>query len=186
MERAEIGRIQQMIDDEARQRFPEGAVRGVLLLQQGDDPVVEPGELVVRVLIEPAGDPETYWETLEAWSGEHAAAMKDFRRELAKRIPQVSHLEVTIDDPDIPYDSKPRWYVGGGGWLRTGGGADLTAVMARLGPADLETLDALITAGLAANRAEAIRWVVARIRERPAFTKLIERVRELDELKAQF
>jgi hypothetical protein len=93
---------------------------------------------------------------------------------------------VTVDDPDIPNDSKPRWYVGGGGLMRTGGGGDLTAVMAGLGPVDLQTLDALITAGPAANRTEAIRWVLARIRERPAFTKLIERVRELDELKAQF
>jgi hypothetical protein len=32
---------------------------------------------------------------------------------------------------------------------------DLTPVMARLGPADLETLDTLITTGIAANRAAA-------------------------------
>ena len=35
-------------------------------------------------------------------------------------------------------------------------GGDLTPVMARLGPADLETLDTLITAGFAANRAQAL------------------------------
>jgi hypothetical protein len=58
--------------------------------------------------------------------------------------------------------------------------------MTRLGPVDLETLDVLITAGIAPNRAEAVRWTLARIRERPAYTKLIERVRELEELKAQF
>jgi hypothetical protein len=58
--------------------------------------------------------------------------------------------------------------------------------MARLGPVDLETLDTLITAGIAANRAEALRWVLARIRERPAYAKLRERARQLDELKAQF
>jgi hypothetical protein len=85
-ERAPVGRIQQMIDDEARKRFPEGAVRRVQLLLHGEDPAVEPGELVVRVLIDAAGAPQDYWETLEVWS-EHKAAMKDFRRELAKRIP---------------------------------------------------------------------------------------------------
>jgi Arc/MetJ-type ribon-helix-helix transcriptional regulator len=66
------------------------------------------------------------------------------------------------------------------------GTGELTPVMARLGPVDLETLDALITAGIAANRAEAVRWALARIRERPAYEQLRERIREIDELKAQF
>jgi len=47
-------------------------------------------------------------------------------------------------------------------------------------------LDALITAGTAASRAETIGWVLARIRERPAYVRLSERARELDELKARF
>ena len=50
---------------------------------------------------------------------------------------------------------------------RAAEGGELTPVMARLGPVDLETLDALITAGIAASRAEAVRWALARIRERP-------------------
>jgi Arc/MetJ-type ribon-helix-helix transcriptional regulator len=66
------------------------------------------------------------------------------------------------------------------------GAPPLVPVMARLGPADLETVDTLITAGIAANRAEAVRWALARIRERPAYAKLRERAREIDELKAQF
>ena len=41
-------------------------------------------------------------------------------------------------------------------------------------------------AGLAANRADAARWALARIRERPAYAKLRERAREIEELKAQF
>ena len=44
----------------------------------------------------------------------------------------------------------------------------------------------LITAGIAANRAEAVRWALARIRERPAYVQLQERAREIEELKAQF
>jgi hypothetical protein len=51
---------------------------------------------------------------------------------------------------------------------------------------DLEMLDALITAGTAPSRAEAVGWVLARIRERPAYARLSERARELDELKAHF
>jgi hypothetical protein len=63
---------------------------------------------------------------------------------------------------------------------------DLTPADIRLGPADLEMLDALITTGTAASRAEAVGWVLARIRERPAYARLSERTRELDELKARF
>jgi hypothetical protein len=63
----------------------------------------------------------------------------------------------------------------------------LTRVPAHLGPVDLAMLDALITAGIAASRAEAVSWVLARIRERPAYdARLGERARELDQLKAHF
>jgi Arc/MetJ-type ribon-helix-helix transcriptional regulator len=63
---------------------------------------------------------------------------------------------------------------------------DLTPVMARLGPSDLETLDTLIAAGFAANRAQAVRWALARIRERPAYTELREHAKQIEALKARF
>ena len=66
------------------------------------------------------------------------------------------------------------------------GGGDLTPVMTRLGPVDLETLDALITAGIAGSRAEAVRWALARIRERPAYAQLRERAAEIERLKTEF
>ena len=62
----------------------------------------------------------------------------------------------------------------------------LVPVMARLGPADLETVDTLITAGIATNRADAVRWALARIRERPAYAQLVQKTREITDLKAQF
>ena len=58
--------------------------------------------------------------------------------------------------------------------------------MARLGAADLEIVDTLISAGIAANRAEAIRWALARISQRPAYAQLRERTREIEKLKSQF
>ena len=59
--------------------------------------------------------------------------------------------------------------------------------MTRLGPADLATVDTLITAGIANSRAEVLRWAVGRIREHPAYAQLQEPpVREIDQLKAQF
>ncbi|MGH3281519.1 MAG: hypothetical protein ACRDNW_20610 [Trebonia sp.] len=62
----------------------------------------------------------------------------------------------------------------------------LTAVMARLGREDLETMDTLIAAGIASSRAEAVRWALARIRERPAYGQLRARSREIEDLKSQF
>lgn len=53
-------------------------------------------------------------------------------------------------------------------------------------PVDLETLDTLITVGIAGNRADAVRWALARIRERPAYEQLRAKAREIEELKAQF
>jgi len=37
-----------------------------------------------------------------------------------------------------------------------------------------------------ANRAQAVRWALARIRERPAYAQLRERAREIEDLKSQF
>ena len=68
---------------------------------------------------------------------------------------------------------------------RTATGRNLTPVMARLDPSDVEVLDALITAGIVSNRADGVRWALARIRERPAYTQLREHIGKIDELKAQ-
>jgi len=183
MERAAMGRIQRTIDDEVAKRFPEGSVPRVVLLQYGDDPVVEPGKLWVRVLL--GRDHE---ESFDPWVREHAGSMQEL---LAERLPQLRQFEVTIDDPEIIDKHK-----GPGAMLRIpGSSADpgeddpvgmLTSLFARLGRGDLETLDRLINAGIAANRAEGVRWALAGIRERPAYGKLSERTRELEELKSQF
>jgi hypothetical protein len=47
--------IEREIDDEVRTRFPGVAVRQVALLQYGDDPGIEPGDLWVRVLLDSGG-----------------------------------------------------------------------------------------------------------------------------------
>ena len=40
-------------------------------------------------------------------------------------------------------------------------------------------------AGCAPNRADAIRWSLARVRERPPYQKVLEHVRELQALRAK-
>jgi Arc/MetJ-type ribon-helix-helix transcriptional regulator len=57
--------------------------------------------------------------------------------------------------------------------------------MARLGSAELEIVDTLINAGIAENRAAAIRWALARISERPAYAQLRERTRKIERLKTE-
>ena len=47
---------------------------------------------------------------------------------------------------------------------------EFTHVMVRLKTAELDIVDTLIAAGIANNHAEAIRWALTRIRERPAAT----------------
>jgi hypothetical protein len=57
--------------------------------------------------------------------------------------------------------------------------------MARLGPADLATVDTLITAGIVNSRAEGLRWALSRLREHPAYAQLQPQTHENDELKTQ-
>jgi hypothetical protein len=186
MDRAAIGQLEQQIDEEVKKRFP-GAVQRVTVLQYGEEPVIEPGELLVRVIIEAAEGPEGRDHALQAFENAHGPALKQFRHDLSAQLPEAGRLEIrTSGDTDGPRmvlgDGRPRGSLG----ARALEGRDLTPVMARLGAEDLETLDALITAGIAASRAEAVRWALARIRDRPAYAQLRERAREIERLKTEF
>lgn len=57
---------------------------------------------------------------------------------------------------------------------------ELTPVMTRLGPADLATVDTLITAGVVNSRAEGVRWALSRLREHPAYAQLQQQAHEND------
>jgi len=187
MDQAAIDHIQQQIDGEVKKRFL-GAVRRVAVLQYGDDPVIEPGGLLVRVIIEAPEEREGQQEAFEAFQKAHRPAIKKFRHDLSAQLPEVGRLEfrtsdTAADGPGMVLgDDRSRSSLE----ARALESGELTPVMARLGPADLETLDALITAGIAASRAEAVRWALARIRERPAYAQLRERAREIERLKTEF
>ena len=49
MERAEIGRIERVINRELGERFPDGAVLRAVLLRHDDDPAIEPGQSSCRM-----------------------------------------------------------------------------------------------------------------------------------------
>jgi hypothetical protein len=85
VERAAIDRIERQIDREVKARFPDGAVQRVALLQCGDDPAIEPEELLVRVFIEAAGGPQDSQRPLDAWRHAHEPRMRQLRREASSR-----------------------------------------------------------------------------------------------------
>ena len=172
--------LQSRLDDQVKGYFPDGGVKRVALLEYGDDPWVEPGDLLVRVFIEEAEEDPP----LRAWNRDHETMIRELQRELAEKLPGASYLEFWFGENGRQGQSRHRLGCPTDDPARRK--QDLTPADIRLGPADLEMLDTVITAGTAASRAEAIGWVLARIRERPAYARLEERARELDELKAHF
>jgi hypothetical protein len=186
MDRASADHIAQLIKEEFTKRFPDVALQQVELLQYGDEPVIEPGELLLRFTL--ASDPSeaAREQALRSFEHAHHEALEQFRDDLAIRLPEARRVEFSATGGDR---KGPRIMLARPGRsieARVMPGGDLTPVMARLGPADLETLDTLITAGIAPNRAEAVRWALAKIRERPAYGQLRDRAREIEELKAKF
>jgi hypothetical protein len=176
MDRAVFDSIEREIDDEVRARFPGDVIKQAVLLHYGDDPEIEPGQLWVRVLLR-ADRPEEYEPILLAFARDHQAALQVFPRYLAETLREIRLVEFTF--PDNPVTSGghgPRrsWLVG----QRVTDLREAARVDARLGPANLETVDTLIMAGIADDRADAIRWVLAGFRQQPEYEQFRERVAE--------
>jgi Arc/MetJ-type ribon-helix-helix transcriptional regulator len=187
MDRAVFDSIEREIDDEVRARFPGDVIKQAVLLHYGDDPEIEPGELWVRVLLR-ADRPEDYEQIVSAFARDHQAAMDEFPRYLAETLREIRLVEFTF--PDNPVTSGghgPRRHLIVGQRVtdvREQELAEATRVDVRLGPANLEALDTLIMAGIADNRAAAVRWVLARFRQQPEYEQLRERARETGRLRA--
>jgi len=182
MEQDEKERLEQGAKEELNRRCGDGTVQKVEVLQYGDEPAIEPSQAMVRVILTPTGeDPD---QALHAFEKAHTAAIEDLRNTIARAMPSIGRLQLTL--PAQPGQRKhPVISMSIGPADRTAPGRSLTPVMARLDPRDVEVLDALITAGIVPNRAEGVRWALTRIRERPAYTQLREHIGKIDELKAQ-
>ena len=102
MEQAEQANLERVINHEMQERFGAGAVQRAVLLQPGDDPAVEPGQLLVRVFVEASDEPG-----LTAWQSAHQAGIDAIRRELSLRLPAARLLEFTYDEPGAPRISVP-------------------------------------------------------------------------------
>jgi hypothetical protein len=164
--------VTERIEQRVRSAFPDGAIARVQVLEYGDDPEVEPGQTAMRVFFDWPGrsdgkkaDPKT----VHAFMVANSAALDVLRDELPSVILWVEFrpespagaasphgLAYRITDRGrraAPPDDVPE---------------DFTPVMTRLGPADLATLDSLITADIVNSRAEGVRWAIGRLREHPA------------------
>jgi len=188
MDRAVFDSVEREIDDEVRARFPGDVIKQAVLLHYGDDPEIEPGQLWVRVLLR-ADRPEDYLQILRAFDRDQVA-IEEFLLELIEKLREIRLVEFTFsDNPTTGESDGPSNRMEFGqrladrqAWER----GEATHVPARLGPAGLETLDTLIMAGIADDRADAIRLVLPRFREQPGYEQLRERVREIDRLRAEF
>ena len=187
LDRAQLDVLQQKFDELVRERLPGAAIEQVAVLQYGDDPEIEPGELLARIVLRSGESEEDRKKAMRTFDDEQRDAIHELRNELNK-VPEIGLLEVIVGDKGAkgPIPIRKMRMMGHRSGVLEAGEVQLTPVMARLGPEDLETVDTLITAGIAGNRADAVRWALARIRERPAYEKLRERAREIEELKAQF
>jgi len=190
MDRVGLADIEREIDAEARERFPGDGVRQVVLLQYGDDPEIEPGDLWVRVLIAADG-PGDYERAVLEFERTHHDAIERFPCYLAEKLREIRLVEFTCEKTVDRSGHGPRFHLLLGERLADArawelGGRTRVDMHATLGRSGLETVDTLIMAGIAETRAEAINWALDRIRERPAYERLRERVQELDRLKKEF
>jgi hypothetical protein len=160
--------VTERIEQQVRSAFPDGAIARVQVLQYGDDPEVEPGQAAMRVLFDWPGrsdgkkaDPKT----VHAFVVASSAALDVLRDELPSVIRWV---EFRPESPAGAASPRGLAYRITDRGRRAAAPDGFVPVMTRLGPADLATLDGLITAGIVNSRAEGVRWAIGRLREHPA------------------
>jgi hypothetical protein len=191
MDRDVLDVVEREIDQEMRARFPGTAVRQAVLLKYGDDPEIEPGDLWVRVLLDEPDGPDDNWApVMTAFQHANETAIEQFRGYLAAKLREIMAVEYVFSNNPLTFDGdEPRCGMPVAQRLSDIGEwehGEATFVLAGLGPAGLETADTLIMAGTAATRAEAIRWALDRVRERPACQRLRELRSEADKLRNEF
>jgi hypothetical protein len=190
MDQAEKDHLQHELQIAANELFPRW-IRRVEVLQHDDAPMIEPGQLMPRlVFTDPAGrlqdphpDPRKAAKAARTFKMAVGPGLSQFRGTLLQRWPGIRYIEVmTEDDTGHKTGGNVRFVEDG----REAADGEYTHVMVRLKTAELDIVDTLIAAGIANNRAEAIRWALTRIRERPAYEQLREHTRDIERLKDEF
>ena len=181
MDQAERDHIRHELEIAANELFP-GWIRRVELLQHDDAPMIEPGQVMARLVFtdrvhggEAHPDPRKVAKHARTFKLAVAPGLNQFQDLAVARWPEIRYIEVMTEDNSGHRTGGNVRLVEDG---REAADGDFTQVMVRLRTAELDIVDTLVTAGVANNRAEAIRWALTRIRERPAYEQLRERARE--------
>ena len=190
LDQAERAHLQHELETEANELFP-GWIRRVELLQHDDAPMIEPGQLMPRLVFkDPAGrlqdprpDPRKVAKAARTFKLAVAPGLNQFRNDLLERWPEIRYIEVMTEDNRGQRTGGNVRFVEDG---REAADGEFTHVMVRLKTPELDIVDTLIAAGIANNRAEAIRWALTRVRERPAYEQLREHTRDIERLKSEF
>ena len=102
VEQEEKERLERGAEEELNRRCGAGTVQKVEVLQYGDEPVIEPGQAMVRVTLTPVGeDPD---EALHAFEKAHSGAIEELRKTIARTMPTVKRVQFTL--PDQPGERK--------------------------------------------------------------------------------
>jgi hypothetical protein len=189
MEQAERDHIQHELEIAANELFPRW-IRRVELLQHEDAPMIEPGQVMPRLVFadplvgrEGRPDPRKVAKHARTFKLAVGPGLNKLRGSLLQRWPEIRYIEVmTEDDSGQRTGGNVRFVEDG----REAADGEFTHVMVRLKTAELDIVDTLIAAGIANNRAEAIRWALTRIPERPAYEQLREHTRDIERLKSEF
>jgi len=169
------------IEQRVRSAFPDGAITGVQILEHGDDPEVEPAQAAMRVFFEWAGRSQGRTaspQTVHAFVTANATALETLRDDLPRVIRWVEFRPESpagaASPQGLAYRITDR---GRRAAAPTPVPEDLTPVMTELGPADLATLDRMITEGTVTSRAEALREAVriVRVRSMPKLGSAVRR-----------
>jgi hypothetical protein len=187
MNQAERDHIQHEIETTANELFPSW-IRRVELLQHDDAPWMEPGQLMPRLVFadpadrlrDPGLDPRKAAKAARTFKMAVGPGLNQFRDDLSERWPEIRYIEVMTEDRRGQRTGGNVRLVEDG---REAADGEFTHVMVRLKAAELDIVDTLIAAGVANNRAEALRWALTRIRERPAYERLQEHTRDIERLK---
>ena len=190
MDQAEKDHIQHELEIAANELFA-GWIRRVEVLQHDDAPWMEPAQLMPRLVFkdpadrvrDPHPDPRKAAKAVRTFKLAVGPGLNQFRQDLLERWPEIRYIEVMQEDDsgqkvagNVQFLEDNRVAVDG----------EFTHVMVRLRTAELDIVDTLIAAGIANNRAEAIRWALTRIPERPAYEQLRQHTRDIERLKSEF
>ena len=94
MDQEDKEQLERAAEEELTRRFGEGVVRKAEVLQYGDEPVIEPGQVMVRVILNPTDEHPK--KTLHAFTEAHDEAIKELLARVARKMPFIGRVEFTI------------------------------------------------------------------------------------------